>query len=316
MNVGRNKGKYIAVLLLAFVFATTGQTPVTTPPLLSSSTQDLFASRPPCSTKERLEGSTLKSIIAAVIDKSSGRYVNGLGASDFVLTRNGEELSPLAFASSNTPLTAVLLFDTSPSTLGSLTQMSAAANDFIGRMKPDDRLSVITFDGEISTIVKSTPVKDLGSRSIRLTRRAQGTRLFDAVRFALGSGQLKGNGRKVVIVFTDGRDTLSAGENENVAVDMATENDALIYSVQYPDRGTGSKPKPDAFLSRLAEASGGRVLTIASTSEAGESFRAIAEEVRGRYVMCYLESGDKADSQMALKLRRPDPNVSLRFRVY
>ena len=117
-------------------------------------------------------------------------------------------------------------------------EIQQAANEFVNSMRADDRIAIITFSKELELICDFTSDRTRLKRAIENIRWGGSTRLYDAV-YATMIDSLKAvNGRKAMILLTDGDDTrsrLSAGE----AINAAVEAGAIGYVLQYPlDNGS------------------------------------------------------------------------------
>lgn len=163
----------------------------------------------------------------------NGRYVPNLRRQDFQLFEEGVPQRIAYFATVDQPFTVVLLLDTSGSTEIKLEDIQSAAISFVDQLRPADRVMVVSFDDNIT--VQSQPTSDHQAltRAIRRTRTGGSTRLYDAVDQVIKK-HLKGiEGRKAVVIFTDGVDTASMRASYQSTIREAEELDALIYPVSY-----------------------------------------------------------------------------------
>ena len=94
---------------------------------------------------------SLISVPAQVMDRS-GRYIGGLRKEDFVLYENGVEQQLSYFGSVEQPFTVALVLDVSGSTQTQLQAIRAAANAFISRLRPNNQLILVSFDGKINIL--------------------------------------------------------------------------------------------------------------------------------------------------------------------
>jgi Ca-activated chloride channel homolog len=128
----------------------------------------------------------------------------------------------------------VLMIDTSGSTHFKLEEMQDAAIAFVNQLQPNDRVMVVSFDDKIRFLI-DPPTNDHAAlrQAIMRTRTGGGTRLYDAVDQVINQHLNHIDGRKAIVLFTDGVDTTSrkAGYEDNVR--DAEELDALIYPVQF-----------------------------------------------------------------------------------
>lgn len=191
-------------------------------------------------------GANTVPVYTSVTD-DAGQFVLNLVRENFTVRDNGKVQAITDFITDVQPITAVLLLDASRSMVNALDQVIEAADHFVARMMPGDKGRVGSFSEEIRFD------KDFTSNPDELTRQVNDpfnirignrTRLWDAVNEAVSSLQTM-EGRRVVLVFTDGEDTLSDFEASTV-FRRASHADVTIFAVLIHD------PK------RLAEVGGNR----------------------------------------------------------
>lgn len=192
---------------------------------------------------------TLVTIPVSVVDRN-GRYIPDLRKEDFRIFDEGVEQKVAYFASVEKPFTVVLMLDTSGSTRFKLEEIQDAAIAFVNQLRSDDRVIVLSFDDQIRILAEATSDRSVLRNAIRQTRTADGTRLYDAVDMVINQRLNRINGRKAIVLFTDGVDTTSKHANYQSTVREAEELDALIYPVQfdtYDDaQGTGGQNWPNS----------------------------------------------------------------------
>lgn len=168
----------------------------------------------------------------SVLDRD-GRFIAGLQQRDFQIFENGTQQRVEYFQSVETPFTVILLIDVSPSTQFKMDEIQDAAIEFVNQLRRDDRVQVIAFDQKIHVLSPVTNDRRVLQNAIRQTSFGDGTSLYDAIDFVV-ERQLRGiQGRKAVVVFTDGVDTTSRRTNYQSTVRSVEEVDALIYPVRY-----------------------------------------------------------------------------------
>src|SRR4030095_14422075 len=175
---------------------------------------------------------TLVTIPVSVMDRD-GRYVPNLRKEDFRLWEEGVEQEVAFFSSVDKPFSVVLMLDTSPSTQFRLEDIQEAAISFVNQLRPDDRVMVVSFNGEINVLSDFTSDRSKLDRAIRRSHTDDGTRLYDAVDAVINRELSRVQGRKAIVLFTDGVDTTSRRATFDSNLQDAQELDALIYSVQY-----------------------------------------------------------------------------------
>jgi len=184
---------------------------------------------------------TLVTIPVSVTDRD-GRYIPNLRKEDFRLWEDGVQQDVAFFASVDKPFSLVLMLDTSGSTRFRLEDIQDAAISFVNQLRPDDRVMVVSFDDQVRVLTEFTSDRYRLRDAIRRTHAGNGTKLYDAVDLVMNQRLNSVDGRKAIVLFTDGVDTTSRQASYASNVRDAEELDALIYPVQYDtysDQGGG-----------------------------------------------------------------------------
>jgi len=127
----------------------------------------------------------------------------------------------------------VLMLDTSPSTQFRLDEIQDAAISFVNQLRPDDKVMVVSFNDDIKVLSEFTTDRGKLNKAIQRSKTDDGTRLYDAVDMVINQKLSRVQGRKAIVLFTDGVDTTSRRADYQSNVMDAQELDALIYPVQY-----------------------------------------------------------------------------------
>ncbi|HEX8649608.1 MAG TPA: VWA domain-containing protein [Pyrinomonadaceae bacterium] len=175
---------------------------------------------------------TLVTIPVTVMDRN-GKFIPNMRQQDFHIYEDGVEQQIAYFASVEKPFTVALVLDTSGSTRFRIDEIQNAAIAFVNQLRPDDRVMVVSFDDEINILSEPTNNRFALQRAILNAQPGQGTRLYDAVDFIMNQRFNRIEGRKAIVLFTDGVDTTSRNASYSSNVRDAEELDALIYPVQY-----------------------------------------------------------------------------------
>jgi Ca-activated chloride channel homolog len=185
---------------------------------------------------------TLVTLPVSVTDRN-GRYIPNLTKQDFRLWEDGVEQQVAFFSSVDKPFSVVLVLDTSGSTRFKIEEIQDAAIAFVNQLRSDDRVMIVSFDDDIRVLTEFTGDRNRMRDAILRTRTGSGTRLYDAVDLVINQRLSQVEGRKAVVLFTDGVDTASRNADYVSNVRDAEELDALIYPVKYDtyrDVGGGS----------------------------------------------------------------------------
>lgn len=175
---------------------------------------------------------TLVTIPVSVMDRD-GRYIPNLLKDDFRIWEDGVEQEVAFFASVDKPFSVVLMLDTSPSTQFRMEEIQDAAITFVNQLRPDDQVMVVSFNDDIKVLSEFTTDRSKLNRAIQRARTDDGTRLYDAVDMVMNKHLSRIQGRKAIVLFTDGVDTTSQRADFQSNIMDAQELDALIYPVQY-----------------------------------------------------------------------------------
>jgi len=175
---------------------------------------------------------TLVTLPVSVMDRD-GRYVPNLQKEEFRIWEDGVEQEVAFFQSVDKPFSLVLMLDTSPSTQFRLEDIQDAAISFVNQLRSDDRVMVVSFNDDIKLLSEFTTDRNKLQRAIQRSKTDDGTRLYDAVDMVINQQLSRVQGRKAIVLFTDGVDTTSRRASFESNIMDAQELDALIYPVQY-----------------------------------------------------------------------------------
>jgi Ca-activated chloride channel family protein len=176
---------------------------------------------------------TLVTVPVSVLDRQ-GRFVPGLQREDFHVFENGVEQPIAYFEPTEKPFTVALLLDTSASTRFHLWEIKEAAISFAKQLRPQDRVLIVTFDDEVLLLTEATNDQDVITTVIQVNANTgSSTRLYDAVDLVINERLNKIQGRKAIVLFTDGVDTSSYLATYQSTLRETEELDALIYPIKY-----------------------------------------------------------------------------------
>src|SRR5215203_150768 len=242
----------------------------------------LFAQQPTFRT-----GTRTVALYATVTDVQK-RLVPDLTQDDFQILDNDKSQAIDLFVNEVHPITVVVMLDTSASMTGNLKLLAQAAEQFVLRMLPKDKGMVGAFNDKIEFFPSAfTADRDTLIRSLKDLDFGNPTRLYDAV--AASMDKLRNvDGRRVVLVFTDGDDTGSRA-NGTTVLDTARREEVMIYAIglrsDYFNGARQVRSKPDSGLKRLAEETGGGYFELDNTSDLAPTFTRVAQELHSHYVL-------------------------------
>lgn len=260
---------------------------------------------------DRLPAQTFAARVEAVrvdvLVTEKGKPVVGLRPADFEVLDNGvpQQIDLASFE--RIPLNVVLALDMSDSVEGArLDHLRSAGRALLERLEPDDHAGLITFGH--SVMLRSELTGDIArlQSALDAARPAGLTSLIDASYAGIVLGE-SGPGRALVVIFSDGVDTLSFLSTDDV-IRIARRSDAVVYGVSV--RGEN---KPD-FLQDLSDASGGDLFQVDSTHDLGQTFLAILDEFRHRYLVSYSPRGVTSEGWHRLEVRVKGRNLTIKAR--
>ena len=309
-------------------------------------------------------------MLAMVRDKH-GSLISNLSKDDFVLLQDGKPQTIAYFAKeSDLALTLGLLVDTSLSQRRVLDQERTGSRAFLDHILREDRdkAFVIQFDREVELLQDVTASRQKLQNAIdhisspEFSQRGSGggpsggngggggrgshsrgggTLLYDAVFLASDEVMKKQQGRKALIILTDGVDHGSK-ETLEEAIETAQRADTLVYCILFADKegygggfggphmgGMGGRghPRPSEeshpdgrkVLEQMSKSTGGRFFEVSKKEPIDKIYAAIDEELRNQYSLGYTP--DKADSTVGyhtlhLAVKQKDMTVQTRAGFY
>ncbi|MCI0661413.1 MAG: VWA domain-containing protein, partial [Acidobacteria bacterium] len=175
---------------------------------------------------------SLVTIPASVIGRD-GRYIPNLKKRDFRLYEDGIQQDIANFNSVEVPFNVILMLDTSSSTKFRLEDIQAAAKAFVKQLRTEDQVMIVSFDSSVYVLSDFTSDRELLSNAIDRTRTGGSTKLYEAVDLSLSEWMAPINGRKAIVMFTDGVDTSSRRSSARSTIKLVEESDVLIYPIRY-----------------------------------------------------------------------------------
>jgi Ca-activated chloride channel family protein len=246
-----------------------------------------------------------------------GRLIPDLQQEDFEVYDNGRLQKLTFFENKTTPITAVVMLDTSGSMTLILDRVKAAAEQFLIRLLPEDQGRVGAFSDKIEFHPEDafTSDRDRLISSLKELDFGYPTRLWDAVDESIRRLEPV-PGRKVTLVFTDGADTASRRDLGDV-MEQAVAKEIMVYAIGLTteiDAGAGrQRSSPDRGLKKLAEETGGGFFLLKKEDELGPTFTRVAQELHSQYVLGFSPTTlDGKVHKLDVKLRKPGLNVRAR----
>ena len=292
--------------------------------------------------------------VYATVTGADGRLIPDLPRDAFSIFDNGRRQELTLFANDTQPITVVMLLDRSGSMKANFSLVQRAAESFVDAMLPADKARIGSFSNRIQIDPRDfTSDHEELYRILRTELQEEGpTPLWNAVNVGI-TALLHQQGRRVILVFTDGMDAPFPGQSSNSMKDVmkrAEEEDVMVYAIGLnPSNpyaagsagprgrfgrggmggrrgngggfgggfGGGGRPPvadhPDEGLPKIAAATGGGYFELASTNDLAATFGRVASELHHQYALGFTP--DKLDGKMhSLEVRAAGEGRTIRAR--
>jgi Ca-activated chloride channel homolog len=284
--------------------------------------------------------------VFATVQDPGGRLVPDLKQEDFEVYDNGKRQTLTIFANDIQPITVVMMLDRSGSMVANFDLVRDAAAEFVRQLLPADKARIGSFADRIQVDPRQfTGDKSALSDILQTELQEAGpTPLWNAVNVGI-TALLHQDGRRVVLVFTDGMDRpMNMSPNNQTlkgVMKAAEEEDVMVYAIGLAGHdampfgrpsgggyggwprgrpgyggggyGRGAVDRPDPGLAELAGQTGGGYFELTSTSDLKSTFARVADELHHQYAMAFTP--EKLDGKMhKLEVRLKNPSLNVRAR--
>lgn len=277
--------------------------------------------------EEVLKIDTQEVLLPVTVRDRSGQFVPNLKADDFQIYEDNV-LQPISsFSLKHLPVHVVLLIDTSSSVTRELEDFKTAASNFAARLDPNDQLSLIKFDDKVELVMDWTPSRNALKRALNRLTTGMFTNFNDALWLTARDQLNRVNGRKAIIVLTDGVDSGRGRKTQAQVLRALQEAEAPIYTVSktaiqrsseqreveelekttssIADRtrldglkmSLAALSQSEQWLGKLAHETGGRLFLPRSFDELNDVYQQVADELRSQYVIYYTPRESKRDGR-------------------
>ena len=259
--------------------------------------------------QQKIKVSTNSVPVYVTVMDGTKHLVPDLTQDDFEILDNGKLQTINVFENKPTPITVTVMIDTSGSMTLAVDFVKDGAEQFLLRLLPGDQAQVGEFNDKIR-FHPGTFIEDR-DRLVYLLKNeldfGYPTRLWDAVDESVDRLQAM-DGRRVVLVFTDGDDSASKIGLSHV-MDHARADDVMVYAIglvnEYFNGQQRVRSQPDRGLKKLAEDTGGGYFELKRTADLGETFTRVAEELHSQYVLGFSpETMDGKVHKLDVRVKR------------
>lgn len=239
----------------------------------------------------------LVNVYATVTDRQGAPIAN-LTKDDFTISEDGVPQKIAVFTKeSQLPLSIVLAVDTSSSTRKDIRLELEAARGFIHSiLRPQDVVALFAFATDVREMTPFTSKLHQIDSAINQVEVGGATSLYDAI-YLGGKALISRQGRKVLVLITDGGDTASSiGYRE--ALRAAQQSEALVYSlIDVPvEASAGRNTGGEHALIQISNDTGGKYYYAANIEQLDKAFEEISDELRTQYLLAYYPIARRAAS--------------------
>jgi Ca-activated chloride channel family protein len=257
--------------------------------------------------------------VGVTVTDKRGKLISTLSRDDFTIVEDGHPQAITYFAGAAAPAPEMhlgLLLDVSGSMESDIAFTRTAAVKFLNSLTEALDVTLVDFDTEVR--VARYEQHDFARliERIRAQRTGGDTALFDAIGVYL-DGAAGQEGRKVMLLYTDGGDTRSAMRFGEL-LDLVKASDVTIYAIGAFDVSAARvRGEERMVLQQIAEATGGKVFFPPSVKELDKVYEQVLAEIRAQYTLGYVSSNAKTDGswrKIDIKISRPEAR-DLRIRA-
>jgi Ca-activated chloride channel family protein len=244
---------------------------------------------------------TLVLVPVAVTKVATGQLVTGLEKEHFELSEDKVPQEIATFGSEDVPLSIGVVFDCSGSMGNKLDRSRQAMAQFLRTANPEDEFFLVQFNDRPELTVPFTPhTEDIQSRLTWVQSKGR-TALLDGVAMAMNEMKKAKNGRKALLIVSDGGDN-SSRFTESEVRNWVREGDVQIYAIGIfePLGSRGRTPEEmtgPGLLSDLAEQTGGRHFAVENLADLPDIAAKIGLELRNQYVLGYSPKNAAKDGK-------------------
>lgn len=173
--------------------------------------------------------------VPIIASDRGNRYLTDLTQAEVQIFEDDQPQQIAFFANITAPFNVILMLDTSASAEGQLSRIQNAAIGFVDQLQEADRVKVMSFDDSIRTLADFTNQRPTLRQAIYGARPGKGTKLYDAMELAIDSFR-KIQGRKAIVIFTDGVDSYSDRSTYDRNRKALEEAGIIVYPIRYDTR--------------------------------------------------------------------------------
>jgi len=237
-----------------------------------------------------------------------GEFIADLQQNEFKIFENDKEQRIIDFYAETRAITMAILIDTSGSMRDKIREVHDAAGAFVDTIRDIDNALIIDFDDNVFLIQDLTNDHEALKEAITSTEPLGATSLYDALHAAYRKiGQI--DGRKAVILLSDGEDTSSQFGFKRV-LNEAKTNNTIVYTI-----GVGGGSIDKNVMEEFAQNTGGKAFFVSKAADLADVYQRIADELGKQYYLTYSTDNETWDGHwIKIRVESERPGVKVRAR--
>jgi len=274
-------------------------------------------------------------LLNVTVTDSYGHQATELTKDEFIVAEDGQRQDIASFVMSSVPINVVLMLDASGSVVSQINSLRDAAMHFVNQLGPEDKISVIEFHTNVELIqdwtAKAEDVRHALSWRFKpgMVQTKQGsfdygtTALYDALYSAADEQLAKVEGRKAIIMLTDGDDTSSKVTYEQ-ALTAIVKSGPVVYVIskarefinelnkyrsrtgrvfnggnaQMADMMVARFERAEELMTGLSTRTGGRIFSPLEDKEMKDIYAQVAHELKNQYIITYIPKNLEHDGML------------------
>lgn len=260
-----------------------------------------------------------------------GRQATDLRKDEFIIAEDDKRQDISSFVISSVPVNVILMLDASGSIVSEISSLREAAMGFVSQLRPEDKVAIMEFHTKIELLQDWTSNAEDLRHAISwrfkpgMVRTKEGhsqygmTSLYDALYLSAQEQLSKIEGRKAIILLTDGDDS-SSKVTYDQALTSIIRSGAVVYVVSKarefinavkPRNALGrvfSDPRLKEYLARLERAeqimtdlskrTGGQIFSPLKSEEMKDVYAQVARELKNQYIITYVPKNETRDGRL------------------
>jgi Ca-activated chloride channel family protein len=276
-------------------------------------------SAPPTKSSDEIKVDVNLTLVNVTVTDPLDRLVTGLEKEHFRVFEDGAEQEVLTLSSEDVPVSIGVIFDMSGSMSDKVEKAREAAVQFMRTANPQDQFFLVTFNDRAELTSGFTSSVDELQNRMMFTASKGRTALLDAIYLGLSQMRSAHNGKRALLIISDGGDNHSR-YNESDVKNYLKEADCQLYSIGIFDpvgsRRTVEELEGPSLLSEMSEMTGGRVFPVGNLNELPDIASKIGIELRNEYVLGYKSANPQQNGawrKIKVKLKPPKGLPPLRI---